>query len=76
VVLDLMLPDGEGTELISELRHLRPEAPVAVLSAREDIDDVASKAGADAAITKDTSVPYIISSSESSHDRGAGSPGI
>jgi DNA-binding response OmpR family regulator len=52
VVLDLTLPDGEGTDLIAELRQRRPETPVAVLSARNDIDEAASEAGADAAITR------------------------
>ena len=52
VVLDLTLPDGEGTDLIAELRQRRPGTPVAVLSARNDIDEAASEAGADAAITR------------------------
>jgi DNA-binding response OmpR family regulator len=62
VVLDLTLPDGEGTELIDELRQSHPETPVAVLSAREDVDEVASKAGADTAIRKVTPLPDIITS--------------
>jgi DNA-binding response OmpR family regulator len=62
VVLDLTLPDGEGTELIAELRQRRPETPVVVLSAKEDVNEIASKSGADAAIPKDTSLPDIISS--------------
>jgi DNA-binding response OmpR family regulator len=62
VLLDLTLPDGEGTELIAELRHRRPETPVAVLSARNDVDEAASKAGADAAIHMDTPLPDMISS--------------
>ena len=60
VVLDLTLPDGEGTDLIAELKQRRPEMPVAVLSARKDVDEAASKA--DAAISKDTPLPDIISS--------------
>ena len=62
VVLDLSLPDGEGTELIPEIRERHPQTPVAVLSAREEVDEAASKAGADAAIQKDTPLPDIISS--------------
>jgi DNA-binding response OmpR family regulator len=62
VVLDLTLPDGEGTELIAEIRQSLPETPVAVLSAREDADEAAWKAGADAAISKDTPLPDMISS--------------
>jgi DNA-binding response OmpR family regulator len=62
VLLDLTLPDGEGTDLIAELRQRRPETPVALLSARKDVEEAASKAGADAAISKDTPLPDIISS--------------
>jgi DNA-binding response OmpR family regulator len=61
-VLDLTLPDGEGTDLIVELRQHRPETPVAVLSARKDVEEAASKARADAAISKDAPLPDIISS--------------
>ena len=34
VVLDLSLPDGEGTELIPEIRERHPRTSVVVLSAR------------------------------------------
>jgi DNA-binding NarL/FixJ family response regulator len=61
VVLDLTLPDGEGTELIDYLRQRRPETPVDILSAREDVDETASKAGANLAIPKETPLPDIIS---------------
>ena len=60
VVLDLSLPDGVGTELIPEIRERHPLASVVVLSAREDIGEVASEAGADAAIPKETPLPEII----------------
>jgi DNA-binding NarL/FixJ family response regulator len=60
VVLDLSLPDGVGTELIPEIRERHPRASVVVLSAREDIGEVASEAGADAAIPKETPLPDII----------------
>ena len=62
VVLDLSLPDGEGTELIPEIRHHHPRTRVAVLSARDDVDEIASEARADAAIPKETPLPEIISS--------------
>src|SRR5215204_3294994 len=62
VLLDLTLPDGEGTELISEIRRRYPRTPVAVLSARDDVDEAASKARADAAISKETPLPDIVSS--------------
>ncbi len=60
IMLDLTLPDGEGTELIPEIRQRRPRTPVAVLSARDDVDEVASEA--DAAISKETPLPDIITS--------------
>ena len=62
VVLDLSLPDGEGTELIPEIRNRHPRTRVVVLSAREDVGEIASEAGADAAIPKETPLPDIISS--------------
>jgi DNA-binding response OmpR family regulator len=62
VVLDLSLPDGEGTELIPEIRERHPRTSVVVLSAREDVDEVAAEAGADAAIPKETPLPEIIAS--------------
>jgi DNA-binding NarL/FixJ family response regulator len=60
VVLDLSLPDGVGTELVPEIRERDPRTRVVVLSAREDIGEVASEAGADAAIPKETPLPDII----------------
>ncbi len=59
-VLDLMLPDGDGTELVAEVKQHRPDTPVAILSARDDIEEVAARAGADAAISKATPLPNII----------------
>jgi DNA-binding NarL/FixJ family response regulator len=61
VVLDLSLPDGEETELVPEIRERHPRTRVVVLSAREDVGEVASEAGADAAIPKETPLPDIIS---------------
>ncbi len=61
VVLDLALPDGEGTDLVPDIRQRQPQTRVAVLSARDDISEVASKAGADVAIPKETPLPDIIS---------------
>ncbi len=63
-ILDLMLPDGEGTELVDEIRRHHPGTPVAILSARDDVAEVASEAGADVAIHKATPLPSIISSIE------------
>ena len=53
-VVDLSLPDGEGRELIGELRQSSPGVSVMILSANimtEDFEDV-RRAGADAVLTK------------------------
>jgi two-component system, OmpR family, response regulator len=43
VILDLMLPGRDGTEVLAEIRQSRPQLPVIVLTARSEID---SKVGA------------------------------
>jgi DNA-binding response OmpR family regulator len=62
IMLDLMLPDGDGTELIPEIRQRHPKTPVALLSARDDVDEAASEAGADAAMPKESPLPDITTS--------------
>jgi DNA-binding response OmpR family regulator len=37
VVLDLMLPGGDGLEVLRELHHRQPNLPVLILSARNDL---------------------------------------
>lgn len=39
VILDLGLPDGDGLDLLSELREWHPEVPVVVVSARASVED-------------------------------------
>jgi two-component system response regulator DesR len=53
-LIDLVLPDGEGTELVSELRRANPSIKVIVLSADLwpwRIDEL-SRAGVDAVLDK------------------------
>jgi len=60
-VVDLGLPDGDGTELIGELRMESPGTSVLVLSATidpEHLDDL-RMAGADAVLAKVESPPII-----------------
>ncbi len=60
-VVDLALPDGDGSELIGELRRASLGAKVLVLSATvgpEDLDDLRA-AGADAVLAKVESPPII-----------------
>ena len=61
-VVDLALPDGDGSELIGELRRTNPGISVLVLSATVKpghLDDV-RKVGADAVLTKVESPPIIV----------------
>lgn len=60
VVVDLMLPDGNGADLVAEIKGQSPELPVVVLSAEKDFS-AALAAGADEAINKDTPLPRIVS---------------
>ena len=60
-VLDLGLPDGNGSDLIGELRRRNPGVSVVILSADmgpEHVDE-ATKAGADVVLDKVESVPTI-----------------
>jgi DNA-binding NarL/FixJ family response regulator len=60
-VLDLVLPDGDGSELIGELRRANPGVSVVVLSAAMGPGDlgVAAEAGADSVLDKVESLPTI-----------------
>jgi DNA-binding NarL/FixJ family response regulator len=60
VVVDLMLPDGNGADLVAEIKAQSPDLPVVVLSAEKDLN-AALAAGADEAINKDTPLPRIVS---------------
>ena len=49
MVVDLMLPDGDGAELVAEIKSRRSGLPVVVLSANDDLSG-ALEAGADVAM--------------------------
>lgn len=53
-ILDIMLPDGSGTELLRALRAARKQTPVLMLTARSAIDDrvAALDGGADDYVVK------------------------
>ncbi len=54
VILDWMLPDGEGTDLLTDWRRQGYETPVIILTARDDVIDkvVGLELGADDYMTK------------------------
>ena len=61
-VIDLSLPDGDGTDLIRKLREEQLDVPVLVLAESEDSQRHARvlEAGAERVFTKDTSIEEII----------------
>ena len=59
-VVDLMLPDGDGTDVVRAMKERWPGTPVAVLSSVEDLSG-ALAAGADVAINKATPILEIVS---------------
>lgn len=61
-VIDLGLPDGDGAELIRDLRAAEPDVPVMVLTRSADPErhTRAVDAGAERVLTKDASVEEIL----------------
>lgn len=57
-LVDLVLPDGDGTEIVRVVKAYWPETPVCVLSAAEDLSG-AVESGADEVIGKGTPLPEI-----------------
>ena len=60
-VIDLALPDGDGSELFGELRRSNPGISVVVLSATIEVGHIEDllRAGADAVLDKVESPPTI-----------------
>ncbi len=63
VVTELLLPDGDGTEFLRDLRAADAEVPVLVLTIVRDpgSHDLALKVGATEVLTKDTPIERIVS---------------
>ena len=62
VVLDLLLPDGSGTDVLRRMRSQHKNVPVLVLTARGDIDTKVEnfEAGADDYLTKPFALPELM----------------
>ena len=58
-VVDLMLPDGDGTEVVRRIKAAYPQTRVAVLSSARDLSG-ALAAGADEALGKAVPLSVII----------------
>lgn len=61
-VIDLCLPDGDGTDLIRELREAEPGVPVLALTRSRDRErhNRAFQAGAEEVINKEASIREIV----------------
>ncbi|OBG80262.1 DNA-binding response regulator [Mycobacterium sp. E802] len=62
VVLDIMLPDINGLEVLRQLREAQPKLPVLLLTARESLEDriAGLTAGGDDYVTKPFSVEELV----------------
>ena len=69
-VVDLMLPDGDGTDVVRAVKGRWPETPVCVLSSLWDLSG-ALAAGADEAISKGLPLTGIVTVLERLMPRGA-----
>lgn len=62
-IIDLGLPDGDGLDVIRQIRHVYPELPFYVLTAKNAVYDavIAMKAGAADYIVKPFEPQYLVS---------------
>ena len=74
-VVNLGLPDGDGTDLISQMRSTEPDVPVLALTLSQDPARHARalNAGAKGVITKDSSIEEIV---DAIRRLGTGDPAV
>lgn len=62
VVLDVMLPDMSGLDVLTELHKIRPELPVLLLTAKDTVEDriAGLSAGGDDYVTKPFNVEEMV----------------
>jgi two-component system response regulator QseB len=72
-VVDLILPDGNGADLVRRVKAAYPETRVAVLSAAQDLAG-SLEAGADEAISKMVPLPEIVARLEGLARAAGGRP--
>lgn len=76
LLLDLVLPDGDGFSILEEVRRLRPTLPIIVLTARGDEGDRVRglRGGADDYVVKPFSVKELLARVEAVLRRSAERP--
>ena len=77
-ILDLGLPDGDGLNLLAELRAARNPLPVLVLTARDAIEDRVSglDTGADDYLVKPFAMPELVARTKALLRRPGGALGL
>jgi DNA-binding response OmpR family regulator len=76
VLLDLVLPDGDGLDILQEVRRTRPRLPVIIMTARGGEDDRVAglRLGADDYVVKPFSVRELLARVEAVLRRSAERP--
>ena len=76
IILDLMLPDMDGFELLRKIRNRRTTAPVLILSARDGVNDRVNglEAGADDYLVKPFAFVELIARIRALFRRGSPTP--
>ena len=76
IILDLMLPDMDGFELLRKIRNRRATAPVLILSARDGVNDRVNglEAGADDYLVKPFAFVELIARIRALFRRGSPTP--
>jgi DNA-binding response OmpR family regulator len=72
-MVDLVLPDGKGAEVVRAIKASSPETPVAVLSASWDFSDGLA-AGADEGLNKTADVQELVAVLSRLRSGGEGPP--
>lgn len=73
VLIDIMIPNGDGLQLLQELKSVRPETGTIIISAKDSLDDKVHglEIGADDYITKPFQLPELQARIKAVHRRNS-----